>query len=345
MYGRNVPQDIRDRISESMKGPNNPFFGRQYTDNTKRIISEKNKEKSAWNKGLKMPEEIKKKLSVSHLGIYPSKETLLKRSKSLTGIKRQPISELTRLKMSRAHLGHKPTKETRAKMRKCQLNEYAFSTLTSEAKYWIGFFLTDGNVSVKKGVHIIALHLHEIDKDHVDKKFRSFVGSTHKLGRYVNKKTSRVYYSISFSSEIMANEIAKYGIVTNKWFIVKVKCGLENDRHLWRGAIDGDGNIGIYPKRTLEGKIRLIPKIQLTGNLHICLQFKAFLENQLGLLMPNIIPCKNSYIFSVSDHRAVRAIKLLYENCTVALDRKLEIAKRIMNSFRVHSTGHYLTRL
>lgn len=160
--------------------------------------------------------------------------------------------------------------------------------------------VTDGNVSIKKGVHIIALHLHEIDKDHIDKKFRSFVGSTHKLGRYVNKKkTERVYYSISFSSEIMANDIAKYGVVTNKWFIVKIKCGLENDRDLWRGAIDGDGNIGIYSKKTQEGKIRLIPKIQLTGNLHICLQFKAFLEKQLGLPMPNIVSYRNSYMFSV----------------------------------------------
>jgi hypothetical protein len=328
-----------------MKGPNNHFFGKHHSDLARHTISEKNKGGTPWNKGLKMSMETRKKLSISHMGIYPTKETLLKRSKALTGLKRKPISEHTRMRMSLAHMGNKPSAETRAKMRRCQLNEHTFGTITPESKYWIGVFITDGNVSIKKGVPIIALHLHEIDKDHVDKKFRSFVGSTHKLGRYVNKKTGRVYYSISFSSEIMANDIAKYGVVTNKWFIVKVKCGLENDRDLWRGAIDGDGNIGIYPKRTPEGKIRLIPKIQLTGNLHICLQFKTFLENQLGLPMPNIIPYKNSYIFSVSDHRAVRAIKLLYENCTVALDRKLEVARTIMHSFQVQGDSRYLTRL
>jgi hypothetical protein len=229
MYGKHVPQGIRNRISESMKGPNNHFFGRHHTDSTKSIISEKNKERPPWNKGLKLPEEIRKKLSVSHLGIYPSKETLLRRSKSLTGIKRKPISEITRLRMSRAHLGHRPSEETRAKMRRCQLNEYAFDKLTPEAKYWIGFLVADGNVSIKKGVYIIALHLHDTDKDHIE-KFRSFVGSAHKLGHYVNKKTGRIYYSISFSSEIMANNLARYGVVTKKWFIVKVKGGLENDR-------------------------------------------------------------------------------------------------------------------
>lgn len=143
---------------------------------------------------------------------------------------------------------------------------------------------------------------------------------------------------------IMANCLAKYGVVPNKWFIVKVKGGIENDRDLWRGAMDGDGNIGIYPKRIRGGKIRSIPKIQLTGSLHSCLQFKAFLENQLDMPMPNVVPNKNSYTFSVSDHRAVRVIKLLYDNCTVALDRKLEIPKRIMNSFQVRGTSRCLVR-
>lgn len=100
--------------------------------------------------------------------------------------------------------------------------------------------LADGNVSIKKGIPIVALHQQEIDKGQID-KFRTFVKSTHKIGCYVNKKTGRVYYSISFSCKIMADDIAKYGVVPKKWFIVKVRGGLENDRDLWRGVIDGDG--------------------------------------------------------------------------------------------------------
>lgn len=344
-YGKNISREIKDRISESMKGPNNHFFGRHHADSTKRIISEKNKGRPAWNKGLKMPEETRKKLSVSHLGIYPSKETLLKRSKALTGLKRKPISELTRLKMSRAHLGYTPTEETKVKMRKRKLNEDAFSVLTPESKYWIGMFVADGNVSYKRGVAIITLHLQEIDRDHIDKKFRAFVGSTHKLGCYVKKNTEGVYYSISFSSEKMANDLAAYGVVPNKWYIVKVKGGIENDRDLWRGVMDGDGTLGIYQKKTFNGSTRLVPYISLTGNLYICHQFKAYLEHQIGLPMPRINPNKNSYLFSVSDHRAVRAIKLLYENSTVALDRKLRIANTISDSYKVQGDSRYLRRL
>ncbi|MPZ05652.1 MAG: hypothetical protein GEU26_04420 [Nitrososphaeraceae archaeon] len=80
--------------------------------------------------------------------------------------------------------------------------------------------LADGNVSIKKGIPIVAFHQQEIDKGQID-KFRTFVKSTHKIGCYVNKKTGRVYYSISFSCKIMADDIAKYGVVPKKWFIVK----------------------------------------------------------------------------------------------------------------------------
>jgi NUMOD3 motif-containing protein len=345
MYGKHHSEETKRKISESTKDFSNPFFGKHHADHIKRSISEKNKGKPAWNKGLGASEETRRTLSISHIGIYPSKETLLKRSKSLTGLMRKPISENTRMKMSRVHSGKKLSEETRMKMRKCQLNEHAFSTpLTPKVKYWVGFLIADGNVSIKKGIPIIALHLQETDKDQIE-KFRTFVGSTHKIGRYVNKKTGRVSYSISFSCEIMANDIAKYGVVTKKWFIVKVKGGLENDRDLWRGIVDGDGYIAIYPRKTSNGTVRPIPYISLTGNLYICLQFKAFLEHQIGLSMPDIVPYKNSYQISVSDHRAVRAIKLLYEDCAVALDRKLKVAKKILETFLLQGNSYILKRV
>lgn len=151
--------------------------------------------------------------------------------------------------------------------------------------------------------------------------------------------------SLSFSSEIMANDLVVYGVRTRKWFVAKVKGGIESDRDTWHGAIDGDGHLGIYKRRKNNGTIRLVPYISLTGNLYVCHQFKAFLEHRIGMLMPNVISYKRSYFFSVSDHRAVRAIKLLYEDCAVALERKLEVAKRIMDSFRVQGTSRYLARL
>jgi hypothetical protein len=49
---------------------------------------------------------------------------------------------------------------------------------------------------------------------------------------------------------------------------------------------------------------------------------------------PNIVFYKKSYLFMVSDHRAVKAIKLLYNDCTIALERKLRKALEIIGEFQ-----------
>jgi hypothetical protein len=164
------------------------------------------------------------------------------------------------------------------------------------------------------------------------------------LGCYMSKKTGRIYFSLSFTSKRIANELLKYGIVPQKTFTVKVKGELENNKHTWRGIIDGDGHLGIYLRKTPIGICRAIPYISLTGSLQVCLQFKTFLENTLGLSMPNIVSSKKSYSLSISDHRALRTIKLLYESCTMALERKLATARKIMNSFEMSDNSRYIKR-
>src|SRR2546422_4689796 len=106
----------------------------------------------------------------------------------------------------------------------------------------------------------------------------------------------------------MAGDLARYGVVPRKWFIVKMKGGVENNQDLWRGYIDGDGNLGIYLRKRKDGSYRHIPYIALTSNLYVRHQFKEFLEKSLSFSMPNVVPYKKSYLFSISDHRALRAI-------------------------------------
>jgi hypothetical protein len=171
-----------------------------------------------------------------------------------------------------------------------------------------------------------------------------FLGSSHKIGHYVNKIWGNSSCSLSFSSERIAARLAEYGIVMRKCFVGK-PIGLIDNKHFWRGVIDGDGHLEIYLRETSTETFRSIPYISLTGNLYVCTQFKTFLESTLGLSMPNIVSYKKSYLFSVSDHRALRAIQLLYMDCTMALDRKLAIAKKIINSFEVIDNSRYIKRL
>jgi hypothetical protein len=290
-----------------------------------------------------MSDEARRNMSVAHLGIYPSEETRKRMSVAQAGLKRKPISELGRANMRRAQIGKKHSRETRSKMRTCSLNEAVFDILTEESAYWTGFLMADGNISYKREIPIIALHLKEADLSHLE-RFRTFVGSSHKIGHYNNKRWGNTSCSLSFSSERIANKLAEYGIVRRKCFVGKA-AGLEDNKHFWRGIIDGDGHLGVYLRKTLMGITRPVPYISVTGNFYLCLQFRAFLENALGTLMPNIVSSKRSYSFSVSDHRALKAIKLLYKDCTVALDRKLGTAKKIMESFEVIDNSRYIKRL
>jgi hypothetical protein len=265
---------------------------------------------------------------------YPA----IQRMASNLGVKRTRLdfhhTSQVRSRMSKSHTGVKLSSEHKAHMRRCTLNESAFDTLTEASLYWIGFSITDANVCYKKGIPVIALHLKAGDLPHL-MKFREFVGSSHKVGSYVNKTWGNTSYSLSFSSEKMANTLAKYGIVPNKCFIAEIKGGVESNRHLWRGVIDGDGSLGIYVRKNWNGSMRKVPYINITGTKNVCLQFNSFLEKELGEPMPpNVIFYKKSYLFMVEGHRAVKAIKLLYSDCTIALERKLIRAREIMEEFQ-----------
>lgn len=272
------------------------------------------------------------------LNMFPNRTYhAIQRMASYLGVKRNRINFHhtleARSRMSKSHTGVKLSAEHKAHMRRCTLNESAFDILTEACLYWIGVMITDGNVSYKKRIAIIALHLKELDIAHL-MKFREFVGSSHKISPYLNKTYGNTSYSLSFSSEKIATVLLKYGFVPNKCFIAEVKGGVESSRHLWRGMIDGDGTLGIYVRKYLNGGTRRVPYIALTGTKTVCLQFKSFLEKVLGEPMPpNVVPYRKSYQYTVQDHRAVKAIKLLYSDCTVALDRKLIKAKKIIDQF------------
>lgn len=237
----------------------------------------------------------------------------------------------SRAKMSKAHLGHKLSFDHKMSLRRRLLDESAFDKLTEQSAYWIGFLMADGNISYKKGVSIIALHLKEQDLYHLE-KFRTFVGSSHKIASYINKTWGNRSYSISFSSERIANTLIKYGCVPKKCFKAEIKGDIQHNRHLWRGIIDGDGTLGLYNRINCNGTVRRVPYISLTGNHNICRQFRDYLQKHLEPMPHKIIPSKRSYLFMVSDHRAIKAIKLLYDDCSVALDRKLKQADTVIRT-------------
>lgn len=65
MKGRYFTEEWKKKISDSKKGDRNPMYGKRYTDEEKRLLSEKNKGK---NKGKKRTDEERKKMSEAKKG-------------------------------------------------------------------------------------------------------------------------------------------------------------------------------------------------------------------------------------------------------------------------------------
>ncbi len=134
------------------------------------------------------------------------------------------------------------------------------------------------------------------------------------------------------TSAQIARDLARYGVTPRKTFTAKVAL-LETNRHFWRGAVDGDGWVGISRRSSGNRKNRDDPRICLCGSHDMLEQWSAF--------VCGITACKGSVVRAgasiwqcgAQGRHAVRVINALYSDCHVALPRKLNSAKKIIERF------------
>lgn len=131
------------------------------------------------------------------------------------------------------------------------LNEAAFDILTPESLYWLAILATDGCVTgTGSRIDEVKLALKAADCAHVA-AFRAFLGSEHKLQFYLTQdpEDETVWHEMcrfAVRSLHLAAELAKYGVVPRKTYTLVMRGGVENSRDLWRGAVDGDGHVGVH---------------------------------------------------------------------------------------------------
>jgi len=147
--------------------------------------------------------------------------------------KRKPKTFAQKLKTSKAR-------------RKYALNEDFFEHINNEEKcYWLGFLAGDGARTENK----VRLCLSIKDKDHLQ-KFKSAVEWTGK--DYFHKDTNAL--EVYFGSFKMSADLAKYGVVPRKTFIIQFpKIPKHLEVHFVRGLFDADGCIS-RAKRITVGK-------------------------------------------------------------------------------------------
>ena len=217
------------------------------------------------------------------------------------------------------------TLKTKSQMRRYFYNLNNFKTESEARSYFIGFILADGSVRRCAGNKIkFEIGLSQKDKDQLE-KIKLFLNSTHpiRLGTQ-----NIVRYSV-LSKELF-EELGKYNITPNK--TLKETCPEQfiNDKHFWRGIIDGDGYVTIH-------KTRKYPDLGLCGTKEICDSFLSFINSQ-GITTkakPRHRPpfTNNHYGISFQGKPAYEIIKLLYENSNHFLTRKKQIAQNIIDNY------------
>lgn len=203
----------------------------------------------------------------------------------------------------------------------------ALDELTPEAAYWCGFLFTDGTVVARPGNQsdIVGLHIGTVDRGHLE-KFRTFLGSTHRITdspeatftRNGKTYTGRPTSAFSVASNRLAERLRALGRYEGP-----LDPALASSRDFWRGAMDGDGCIGVS-----QGRARF----ELVGVRRLLDPFLGFLSANGVAGGMTIRPASAQAIHRVGTmgRFALSVITLLYQDAVPALDRKMAIAREII---------------
>lgn len=186
--------------------------------------------------------------------------------------------------------------------KKYSVDETYFDNIDSEDKaYWLGIFLTDGNTSGG-----VRLNLQTGDEGHI-KKFQNNIGSNHPIRR-VQEGTNGTS-CLHIGNKHLVSVLREKGIIPHDKKVFNVDSFLE--KHYWRGAIDGDGNV--FKKGLMIG---------ICGTEETCNKFREFCLKivKSNAQVKNIK--KNLWHFRLHGLIIIPVCKVLYENSTVYLERK-----------------------
>lgn len=202
----------------------------------------------------------------------------------------------------------------------------AFKINDEITAYFLGFLQTDGTldhkrVSIEIGTKDISI-LYAFEK-----KFGGKVTTRIRNTNFSNNHSCSCWRlgSVAFVKQMNALGIP-CGKKSN--IISPIEMPKEFERHYIRGLIDGDGSLSI----TSTGRPCL-------GFVTDSDKMKKYISKWLlkhGNVLTNVNRNKrdNIYSITVTGNKAQKLIEILYQDCSVYLPRKLEIAQRIMTRLK-----------
>lgn len=194
-----------------------------------------------------------------------------------------------------------------------------FDTVDDERKaYWLGFLTADGGVNGNKiQVNLSArdeMHLHKLN-GHLRSSYPVTRGSTVANGKSYERA------SLTMSNESIVRGLASHGVTEQKSLSVSpatIRPSLA--RHYWRGFVDGNASVSVSPGGVI---------VSLTGTREMLEGFMSFASTVCSS-EAKPVPSRSVWQVQVKDRKGTLLARVLYQDATVFLDRKMETLRPIL---------------
>jgi hypothetical protein len=225
-------------------------------------------------------------------------------------------------------------KYSKAKLNNPNMNERLFEDINSEENaYFLGLLISDGNVFKDNTGRQASISITLDLKDkYILEKFKEVVNSNTAIcydGRGCGQ--------IAVRSNLMAEDLAKYGVVPRKSYNTYLpKISDKWMSHLIRGIFDGDGSIMAKPNPKNDGHNRFLHSISFCGSHELMTNISDYAFEKLHLKQkPTVYDYADRKLSEIKIQNIDDMAKFgywMYYNSSIFLNRK----KDIFNNFLSH---------
>lgn len=220
-------------------------------------------------------------------------------------------------------------KYSKAKIYNPHLDEHFFEVIDTEIKaYFLGLIITDGNVFIKNDKNnrqaSISITLN-LEDEYMLNNFKNIIHSNTSITH-----DGRGCGQIAVRSNIMANDLKKYGIIPCKTLLTYLpNIDKKYLPHLVRGIFDGDGSILFKKNNT-----RYLHSISFCGSHKLMEDLLNIFQQQLSLkTIPQIYDYHDKHLSDLKLQNYNDIIQLgdwMYKDATIYLKRKYNIYQSIL---------------
>lgn len=220
------------------------------------------------------------------------------------------------------------------------VNHSAFATITDQSAYWAGFILADGNITRRPQNQYrdwnptITVMLSLQDWFQVQ-KFNDFISPGRPVSvcyperAEVEKGRSAMARTVIYSKQI-ADDLESLWITEKKTHTARVHDSLKDNRHFWRGVVDGDGSLSFVAQKNTKYSVPY-QRFNIVGTTDVCQKFYEWAKPFLPGCEAKIVKvnyCKSLYSLALGGKYAAKIASVLYDDCSLYLDRKKVIAEQ-----------------